>query len=80
MKIPGFTADAGLYRAGDGDRSVGRYEVSGQMEHRSAVAPGGILIPLACWIICRAAGGSRTQCLEFCAETFPEYSERQAFR
>jgi len=68
MTLPGFSAEAGLHTA-SGDR--GRAAQDGMAEsadRRSLVEPQGPVISLACWIICRAAGGSRSQCLEFCTE------------
>jgi len=66
MKVPGFTAEAGLYKAGKSNNMAGKCEVSGPTDHRNLVEPQGPVISLACWIICRAAGGTRQQCLEFC--------------
>ncbi len=74
MTVPGFTAEAGLYKPGEGTHTAAEFDISDAADHRNLIQPqlrsqgGGIIISLACWVICRGAGGTRKQCLEFCAE------------
>jgi hypothetical protein len=75
MTVPGFTAEAGLYRRDGNNQLAAEYEVLETTDPQNMIQPQlgrviilGPIISLACWIICRAAGGTRKQCLEFCAE------------
>jgi hypothetical protein len=73
MTVPGFTAEAGLYKPGERNHSVAECDGLEPADHRGLIEPqlrsqGGIIISLACWVICRGAGGTRKQCLEFCTE------------
>jgi hypothetical protein len=71
MTVPGFTAEAGLYKPGECNQTTAEFDDSAAADHRNLIQPqlrsqGGIIISLACWIVCRGAGGTRQQCLEFC--------------
>jgi len=75
MRVPGFTAEAGLYEPGESNRTAAEYEGLEATDPQNMIVPQlgrvvilGPIISLACWVICRAAGGSRKQCLEFCTE------------
>ena len=82
MTVPGFTAEAGLYKPGESNHAAAEYDVSEPTDHRNLIQPQlrsqGIIISLACWVICRGAGGTRKQCLEFCAELTTVFYPRPA--